>query len=174
LVINGDRHQRGSDVTDLYRPKGLSSAVCYQDAKAAYRWLEEAFGFEPLFVILDADDNLGHSEMTFGNSVVMVGNEWSADHRSPKSAGGKNTQTVHVQLAEGEDIDAHCERAREAGAENWVKGCHTAKDSKGNEFFCHQKKHEKDGDGLCGTDASYHYGENLSYGIPSRSGLECH
>ena len=84
---------------------------------AAYRWLEEAFGFEPLFVLLDADGNLGHSEMTFGNSVVMVGNEWSADHKSPKSVGGRNTQTVHVQLAEGEDIDAHCERAREAGAE---------------------------------------------------------
>ena len=93
------------------------AAVCYQDAKAAYRWLEHAFGFEPLFVILDADGNLGHSEMTFGNSVVMVGNEWSADHKSPKSIGGKNTQTVHVQLAEGEDIDAHCERARQAGAE---------------------------------------------------------
>ncbi len=55
--------------------------------------------------------------MTFGNSVVMVGNEWSIDHKSPKSVGGRNTQTVHVQLAEGEDIDAHCERARLAGAE---------------------------------------------------------
>jgi len=104
-------------MTDLYRPKGLSSAVFYQDAKAAYRWLEQAFGFEPLFVMLDAGGNLGHSEMTFGDSVVMVGNEWNTDHRSPKSAGGKNTQTVHVQLAQGEDIDAHCERARKAGAE---------------------------------------------------------
>jgi uncharacterized glyoxalase superfamily protein PhnB len=55
--------------------------------------------------------------MTFGNSVVMIGNEWSDDHRSPKSADGKNTQTVHVQLAEGEDIDAHCAWARRAGAE---------------------------------------------------------
>jgi uncharacterized glyoxalase superfamily protein PhnB len=91
--------------------------VCYQDSKAAFHWLEAAFGFEPLFVILDADGNLAHSEMTFGNSVVMVGNEWSVDHKSPKSVGGKNTQTVHVQLAEGEDVDAHCERAREAGAE---------------------------------------------------------
>ena len=49
---------------EAYRPKGLSSAVCYQDAKAAFRWLEEAFGFEPLFVLLDAEGNLGHSEMT--------------------------------------------------------------------------------------------------------------
>lgn len=101
---------------DAYRPKGLSSAVCYVDPKAAFRWLEEAFGFEPLFVLLDADGNLGHSEMTYGHSVVMVGTEWSPDHRSPKSLGGKNSQTVHVQLAEGDDIDAHCARARQAGA----------------------------------------------------------
>ena len=94
---------------EAYRPKGLSSAVCYQDAKAAFRWLEEAFGFEPLFVLLDAEGNLGHSEMTYGNSVVMVGNE------SPKSMGG-NSQSIHVQLAEGEDLDAHCGRARAAGA----------------------------------------------------------
>jgi len=104
-------------MSDGYRPKGLSSGVFYQDAKAAFRWLEEAFGFEPLFVLLDADGNLGHSEMTYGDSVVMVGNEWSEDHRSPRSVGGKNTQTVHVQLAEGDDIDAHCEHARKAGAE---------------------------------------------------------
>jgi uncharacterized glyoxalase superfamily protein PhnB len=55
--------------------------------------------------------------MTYGNSVVMVGTEWSDEHKSPKSIGGKNTQTVHVQLAEGEDIDTHCTRARNAGAD---------------------------------------------------------
>jgi len=47
----------------------------------------------------------------------MVGNEWSDDHKSPKSIGGKNSQSVHVQLAVGEDIDAHCAVARAAGAE---------------------------------------------------------
>lgn len=104
-------------MSEFYRPKGLSSAVSYLDPKAAFRWLEEAFGFEPLMVILDENENLLHSEMTYGSSVVMIGNEWSADHKSPESLGGKNTQTVHVQLARGEDIDAHCERARKAGAE---------------------------------------------------------
>jgi uncharacterized glyoxalase superfamily protein PhnB len=104
-------------MSDFYRPKGLSSAVCYVDPKSAFRWLEEAFGFEPLMVILDENDNIAHSEMKYGDSVVMIGTEWSADHKSPKSMGGKNTQTVHVQLARGEDIDGHCERARKAGAE---------------------------------------------------------
>ena len=104
-------------MTDTHRPKGLSSALCYTDPKAAFRFLETAFGFEPLFVILDENDNLAHSEMTYGHSVIMVGSEWSDDHRSPRNLGGKNTQTVHVQLDPGEDIDAHCEHARAAGAE---------------------------------------------------------
>ncbi len=104
-------------MSDLYRPKGLSSALCYVDPKGAFRFLEAAFGFEPLMVILDEEDNIAHSEMKYGDSVVMVGNEWSDDHKSPKSMGGKNTQTVHVQLTRGEDIDAHCEHAREFGAE---------------------------------------------------------
>jgi len=104
-------------MSDFYRPKGLSSAICYVDPKAGFRFLEEAFGFEPLFVLLDENDNIAHSEMKYGESVVMVGNEWSDDHRSPKNMSGKNTQTVHVQLARGDDIDAHCEKARKAGAE---------------------------------------------------------
>jgi hypothetical protein len=45
-------------MSDFYRPKGLSSAVCYVDPKKAFRWLEEAFGFEPLMVILDENDTL--------------------------------------------------------------------------------------------------------------------
>ena len=101
---------------DAYRSKGFSSALSYQDPKAAYRFLEAAFGFEPMFVILDADGNLAHSEMSYGDSVVMIGTEWSDDHKSPRSVDGKNTQSVHVQLAQGEDIDAHCEHARAAGA----------------------------------------------------------
>jgi uncharacterized glyoxalase superfamily protein PhnB len=104
-------------MTDFSRPKGLNSAVSYKDPKAAFRWLEDAFGFEPLFILLDEEGNFGHSQMTYGDSCVMVGNEWDENHVSPASIGGKNTQTVHVQLAEGEDIDAHCRQARGAGAE---------------------------------------------------------
>ena len=100
-----------------HRAKGLSSALCYKDSKAAFRWLEEAFGFEPIFVLLDEQGNLAHSEMGYGASTLMVGNEWSDDHRSPANLGGKNSQTVHVQLDAGEDIDAHCKKARAAGAE---------------------------------------------------------
>ena len=94
---------------------GLSSAVVYRDPKAALAWLEKAFGFELAMLLEDADGNLAHSQMEFGDSYIMVGQEWSDDHKSPRSIGGKNTQTVHIQV-EG-DLDAHCERARAAGAE---------------------------------------------------------
>ncbi|WP_374532396.1 VOC family protein [Phenylobacterium sp.] len=94
---------------------GLSSAVVYRDPKAALAWLEKAFGFELAMLLEDADGNLAHSQMEFGDSYIMVGQEWSDDHKSPSSIGGKNTQTVHIQI--DSDLDAHCERARSAGAE---------------------------------------------------------
>ncbi len=93
----------------------FSSALCYRDPKAALKWLEQAFGFETFMVITDAEGNLGHSEMRYGNGIIMVGNEWTADHKSPTSISGKNTQTVHVHV--DEDIDRHCARAKAAGAE---------------------------------------------------------
>ncbi|MDB5465493.1 MAG: glyoxalase [Phenylobacterium sp.] len=93
----------------------LISAVCYQDPKAALDWLERAFGFELSMLIEDGEGNLAHSQMRFGNAAVMIGNEWTADHKSPRSIGGKNTQTVHIQI--DTDVDAHCEQARAAGAE---------------------------------------------------------
>src|SRR3546814_18242538 len=110
--------RRRDEMTEQHRPKGLSSAISYQDSKAAFRWLEDAFGFEPLFVLLDADGNLAHSELCSGHAVVLVGNEWSDDHSSPNSLGGKNSQPVHVHLVPGEDIDAHAERGRPRGSDH--------------------------------------------------------
>jgi uncharacterized glyoxalase superfamily protein PhnB len=91
----------------------LMSAVVYRDPKAALTFLEAAFGFELSMLIEDDQGNLAHSEMRFGDAVVMIGNEWTEDHKSPASIGGKNTQTVHIQI--DTDVDAHCERARKAG-----------------------------------------------------------
>jgi len=95
----------------------LSSAVVYKDPKAALRFLEAAFGFELTLLIEDADGNLAHSQMSWGDSTVMIGNEWTEEHRSPASIGGLMTQTIHIQIADGQGtVDEHCERARKAGA----------------------------------------------------------
>ncbi len=52
-------------------------AVYYKDPRAALAWLEKAFGFRTIMVITDADGNIGHAEMTFGNGYIMLGGEWS-------------------------------------------------------------------------------------------------
>jgi len=93
----------------------LTSALCYRDPKAALAFLEAAFGFELAMLIEDAEGKVAHAEMSFGDSVVMIGSEWTEKHKSPASIDGFNTQSVHIHL-EG-DIDAHCQRARAAGAE---------------------------------------------------------
>jgi uncharacterized glyoxalase superfamily protein PhnB len=93
----------------------LAAALFYRDPWAALAWLEQAFGFERAMVISDADGKLAHSQMTFGNSYLMVGGEWADYTASPAAVGGRNTQYLHVHL--DADIDGHCAHAREAGAE---------------------------------------------------------
>lgn len=96
------------------RRPALISALVYKDPRAALEWLERAFGFEVEMLIEDPDGALLHSEMRFGDSLIMVGHEWTAEHRSPAGIGGLMTQTIHIHI--DTDIDAHCERARQAGA----------------------------------------------------------
>ena len=102
-----------------YRP-AFGSSVIYREPKAALTWLEAAFGFE-VSLVFENEDGF-YSEMTFGEGYIMVGGEWSdadqlgrAEMKSPESVGGQlNTQSLNVRISS--DIDAHCERARAAGA----------------------------------------------------------
>jgi uncharacterized glyoxalase superfamily protein PhnB len=93
----------------------LIPALVYRDPRAALAWLERAFGFELVMLIEDAEGKVGHSQMRLEDSVVMIGAEWSEDHKSPASLGGKNTQSIHIEIAG--DLDAHFARAKAAGAE---------------------------------------------------------
>ncbi len=90
-------------------------ALCYVDARKAFDWLQQAFGFEVEFIIEDEDGNLVHSELRHGEGLIMVGTEWDASTRSPLNTDRRCTTTTHIHVLE--DIDAHCERARAAGAE---------------------------------------------------------
>jgi uncharacterized glyoxalase superfamily protein PhnB len=93
----------------------FGSAIYYRDPFAALDWLEKAFGFRRQFVVTSADGKLAHSEMRFEDGYVMICGGWPGmPYSSPADIEGKNTQSVHVQLKSG--LDAHCERARSAGA----------------------------------------------------------
>lgn len=105
-------------------PKGwprFSQAVYYRDAGAAIDWLVSAFGFEVRMRIEGEDGTIAHSELTFGEGLVMIGGSgrhdegkeaWQDRQKSPLELGGANTQSICVFV---DDVDAHCAHARAAG-----------------------------------------------------------
>ncbi len=94
----------------------FTASLFYKNPKAALAWLTSAFGLELSMLIESADDpRMMHAEMSLdGHGRVMIGGEWDERLHSPASADGINTQSLHVDVEK--DIDAHCERARAAGA----------------------------------------------------------
>lgn len=98
----------------------ISSALSYRDAAQAIDWLCDAFGFELRLKVEGEGGTIEHSELSYGEGVVMVGSERREDAvarfgtamLSPLSAGGV-TQSLMIYV---DDVDAHCERARRAGA----------------------------------------------------------
>ncbi|WP_337188947.1 VOC family protein [Phenylobacterium sp.] len=94
--------------------------VFYRDPVAAMRWLEAAFGFETTALVTDADGKVGHAEMEALGSPIGIGGEWAgpqlggAAMKSPASLDGAGTQFIRITLPDG--LEAHCERARAAGA----------------------------------------------------------
>jgi uncharacterized glyoxalase superfamily protein PhnB len=99
----------------------FSSSIFYRDAAAAIDWLCRAFGFEIRLKVEGDGGRIEHSELTYGEGLIMVGQEggdtrqraWKALMRSPQSLGGKTTQSIMFFV---DDADAHCAHARAAGA----------------------------------------------------------
>jgi uncharacterized glyoxalase superfamily protein PhnB len=97
-------------------PKGwprISSALYYEDAPAAIEWLGKAFGFRTRLEVEGGDGTIVHSEIELGDGLVMVASPTEPWRKSPRSLGGANTQSLFVYV---DDVDAHCARARAAGA----------------------------------------------------------
>ncbi|MGH3022379.1 MAG: VOC family protein [Gaiellaceae bacterium] len=85
--------------------------LLYEDVAAAIEWLGRAFGFEERLRHADAGGTVTHAEIELGGGEVDLGRP-GPDYRSPKRLGA-STHLVHVYV---EDVDAHCARARQAGA----------------------------------------------------------
>jgi uncharacterized glyoxalase superfamily protein PhnB len=104
-------------------PKGwprLSASIFYDEAAAAIDWLCRAFGFDVRLRVEGDGGRIEHSELTYGEGLIMVGQAGPRPDRperkfpaSPRSVGGANTQSVMLFV---DDVDAHCARARAAGA----------------------------------------------------------
>jgi len=94
-------------------PSNLYPTLTYDDAPAAIEWLCRAFGFERRLVVPGAEGRVMHSELTLGPGVIMVSSPKAEFRRvGPRRLDGASSgMCVRV-----EDPDAHCARARAAGA----------------------------------------------------------
>jgi uncharacterized glyoxalase superfamily protein PhnB len=95
----------------------MSASVFYDDPIAAIDWLTKAFGFDVRLKILDESGKLAHSELTFGEAVVMIGGAGGKEayqnlQKSPLTTGGV-THALAIYL---DDVDAHYANAVACGA----------------------------------------------------------
>ena len=90
----------------------IHPTLLYRDAAAAIDFLERAFGFETLARHDNPDGTVAHSELRLGDDVVMVGTGAEDLQDVPDDF---KAARVGVYLSV-EDLDAHHERARGAGA----------------------------------------------------------
>ena len=131
----------------------ISSALYYDDPRAAIDWLGRAFGFEVRLLVEGEGGRVEHSELTCGEGVIMVAGTTKTERfphvRSPSQVGGGNTQNMMVYV---DDIEAHCKRARAAGgtithepethdygAEYWVDRGYECRDVGGHHWWFMQR-----------------------------------
>jgi uncharacterized glyoxalase superfamily protein PhnB len=96
----------------------MASSVFYDDAQAAIDWLCRAFGFEIRLKVEGDNGDIVHSELMFGEAMVMVGSTrgdqpYQKLYRTPKQLGGGITQALAFFV---DDCDAQYARAVAAGA----------------------------------------------------------
>jgi len=98
----------------------ISSTLAYRDPAKMIDWLCDAFGFEVRLRVEDDAGGIVHSELTYGEGLIMVHGErdderwrkWGVKMMSPLTTGAL-TQSLMMFV---DDVDAHCEHARKSGA----------------------------------------------------------
>jgi uncharacterized glyoxalase superfamily protein PhnB len=106
--------------TQVSTAQVLYPAMRYDDAHGAIRWLCDAFGFVERVVYDGPDGTVAHAELSLDGNLIMLGSaRKGGDYpaTTPRELGGI-TGSIYAYVA---DPDAHCKRARTAGAEITVE-----------------------------------------------------
>jgi uncharacterized glyoxalase superfamily protein PhnB len=90
----------------------ITPYLLYEDAAAALDWLSTVFGFKETLRFTDANGRVTHAEMDAGGGGQFMLGEPGSGYQSPQRSGHHNA-FLHVLV---DDVDAHFERARAAGA----------------------------------------------------------
>jgi uncharacterized glyoxalase superfamily protein PhnB len=105
-------------------PQAITPMLSYEDVAAAADWLVRVFGFSEELRYEERNGRVSHVELRLGDGAIMLGNP-SPHYESPKThrerceAAARWSETpfvvdgVHVYV---DDVEAHFERARAAGA----------------------------------------------------------
>jgi uncharacterized glyoxalase superfamily protein PhnB len=103
---------------------GVIPMIAYEDGLAALAWLSEAFGFHERARMVGENGSLSHAEMEAGDGLIMLATptpdyESPRHHRQQCEAARKWSAAPWVidgVLVYVEDVDAHFQRAKSAGA----------------------------------------------------------
>ncbi len=108
----------------MLQPDAIYPTLRYRDPARAIKWLCDALGFAVHFVAEDGGQVV-HAQIRRGNSLIFLGPDHADDKYGMHSPLALNGTNQCVCIATSEDIDAHCERARTAGAEIVTEPYHT-------------------------------------------------
>ena len=93
----------------------VSPYLCVNGGTAALEFYKSVFGATERMRMPAPDGRIGHAELQFGDSVIMLADEYpEMDVRSPRAIGGTPV-TISVYV---EDVDAVFNRAVAAGAKS--------------------------------------------------------
>jgi len=123
----------------------ITPYLLYKEVDEALDFLSRAFGFEEVLRYTGPEGYVNHAEMKLGDASIFLGDP-GEDYRNPKEL-GQETVGLYVMV---DDVDGHCERAREAGAEireeptdqDYGHRRYTAIDPEGHHWFFAQEARE--------------------------------
>ncbi len=91
----------------------ITPYLLYEDCDAALEFLARAFGFEEVLRYTGEGGYVNHAEMKVGSEGRIFMGDPGGDFKGPRRLG---RETVGIYVEVDDDVDARCERAREAGA----------------------------------------------------------
>jgi uncharacterized glyoxalase superfamily protein PhnB len=124
------------------KPQVITPYLLYEDVAGALEWLGRAFGFEETLRLTGPDGEVNHAEAWLGGGGIYLGDPGD-DYKNPRRL-GQETVGVYVLV---DDVGAHYERAKAAGAEilaepedqEYGDRRYTARDPEGHNWFFAQQ-----------------------------------
>ena len=130
LVVNTDKES--AMTYSAAEPPRIFPAFRFRNAGAMIDWLTGAVGFTVHARYDTEDGKVGHAELAFGSSMIMLGDDKSdAFGRIVGAPGGQGGKSLYIAV---DDVDALFDRVSKSGAT--IEEGLTDRDYGSREFIC--------------------------------------